>query len=195
MPSITNPEQKLIKFAHDEIPTILSLLLLEEPLQMQIAQMHSAVAIIHTLVTSEQYAAAIKLLALGLPAREAVWWSYLSVAQLYKEESNHLITNALDIIKSWVYQPNQQTRRYAKVLADQLTLQIPLGWVATAVFWSGGSISPADSFEVEPEPMMCGHAVSNAILMTATSLKNTKDYFLYFIKQGIHIAMGGNGQA
>ena len=171
----------LKKFNHDQIQDILA------ELELSIDK-KTDMGIINLLVGSDQLQSAVKFLALGLPKREAIWWGYICASDISKE--------TVDTIEKWVKQPDDEDlRRNAGKLAETLGLYVPFGWVATALFWSGGSIAPLDKPEAEPELFMCGEAVANAIFLAAEqSEDDSTDKMKLYLKQGLHIAMGGNGK-
>lgn len=71
----------------------------------------------------------------------------------------------------------------------------PSSWTATAIFWRGGSITPEGRSEIEAGEEMCGEAVANAIIIAAHKLSDKpSEWFEHFLKQGLHIGMGGNGR-
>jgi hypothetical protein len=179
------PEENILKkFNHEQIQDILQELELPAELANKLTDKKTDMAIINLLIGSDQLQSAVKFLALGLPKREAIWWGYICCEE--KEPNN--------IIEQWVKQPDEILRRDAGKLAEKLGLYVPLGWVATALFWSGGSIAPADKPEAEPEPFMCGEAVANAISLSAEQAENSTAKLRLYLKRGLHIAMGGNGR-
>jgi hypothetical protein len=159
-----------------------------------IANASSDAETLSLLIHAKLHFAAIKLLALGLPKREAIWWAYLCCYD-YEANSAALTTqNALSTVSQWVHSPTENLRIQAKVLADHLEQYTASSWACMSVYWSGGSISPKEKQLVEPTEFMCGHAASNAIYLAANAQENTHKAFSQYIKTGLHIAMGGNGK-
>jgi hypothetical protein len=181
-------ENILKKFDHEKIQDILQELELPEELRNRLAAKNIDMEIINLLVGNEHLQAAVKFLALGLPKREVVWWAYICAAEI----DGHAET--IDLIQQWVKQPNENLRRKAGDIAEELGLYTPLGWAATALFWSGGSIAPPDKPAAEPELFMCGEAVANAISLAAENSENSNEKMKLYLKRGLHIAMGGNGR-
>lgn len=181
-------ENILKKFNHENMQNILQELEVPEGLKNKLTAKNADMVIINLLVGNEQLPAAVKFLALGLPKREAVWWAYICVAEI----DNHAET--IDLIQQWVKHPDETLRRKVGELAEELGLYTPLGWAATALFWSGGSIAPPDKPAAEPELFMCGAAVANAISLAAEHSENSNEKMKLYLKRGLHIAMGGNGR-
>jgi hypothetical protein len=110
-----------------------------------------------------------------LPKREAVAWALDCVqgsGELTAEDRA-----ALDAVARWLEAPDppdDAVRRKAGAAAEALHHSTAAAWVATAVFWSGGSIAPPDSPAVSPADHLCGTAVSAALLMLAAQRPPTQ---------------------
>ena len=61
---------------------------------------------IEHLIKSEYYADAIKLLAHGLPKREAVWWACLAARKALTPDTDEDNINALLAMETWARKPN-----------------------------------------------------------------------------------------
>lgn len=147
------------------------------------------------LLKNQFYPEAVRFLAHGLPKREAVWWAYVCAEQTEKEINQPEIKDALEATKAWVYQPNEETRRIAEKAAEKSELKSAASWAAMAAFWSSGSITPPTSPPVMANEYLTAQAVSGAVMLAASLYHPEKiqDNYRYFLKQGIHIANGGNG--
>jgi len=144
------------------------------------------------------YHEATQLLAYGLPNREAIWWGYLcaqhaAVDKPAENKPDKTVQQALDLTQQWVINPNEPTRREIKTLADNLEYKTPTGWIAIAVFWSGDNIAPLEQPAIMPEKYKAKTAVVNAINQSALHDTHLEKNYLRYIKQGVHIANGGNG--
>ncbi len=104
--------------------------------------------------------------------------------------------DALKVAEQWVYNPTEENRRLAEKLAAITEYTTPSSWTAMAAFWSGGSITAIDEPPVPPSQYLYANAVAGAVNISATFDKNQDPEKLYdmFIKQGLDIANGGNGQ-
>ncbi len=79
---------------------------------------------------------------------------------------------------------------------QRIELDNATGWLAQAVFWSGGSITPANA-PVSPAPAyLYSHAVAGAISLAAVLPEGSQAEKRYqrFIRKGINIADGGKGR-
>jgi hypothetical protein len=189
-----NPARHLKKFSHEQLSDICAQLDLPPEVAEAINKQESDTAILSKLIEIGQYPAAVKFLALGLPKREAVWWAYLC-AEDAERDSNCLKTqNALKVTNEWVRNPSEENRQKTQGLAEALELYTPASWAAMSAFWSGDNIAPANRPAVKPSPYMAGEAVSNAIVLAANKKPSAQDAYKLYLKQGLHIAMGGNGR-
>lgn len=188
-------KQHIKKFNTEHIDTILTELEVDAVLQQQIDSLESDIAIFNCLQETKEYEKAIKYLAFGMPKREAIWWAYICSEALEQESDDPKTQEALAVTEAWVKTPTEDKRRRAGKLGEALEFYTPTSWVATAVFWSSGSITPEGRPQVEASAEMCAEAVYNAITISARKMEqNTQDMFVLFLKRGLHIAMGGNGR-
>ncbi|MDD1783961.1 Twin-arginine translocation pathway signal [Enterovibrio sp. ZSDZ35] len=139
------------------------------------------------------YADAVIFLAHGLPVREAVWWG--CVCADTRNDWNEAEGNAIRAAKAWVHTPDETSRRYAEQTANEATLQNGAGWIAQAVFWSGGSMTGPSDPVVPPPEYLYAQAVGGSINLTAIlpDGAHAETRYHQFIEMGINIANGGNG--
>ncbi|GAB3105704.1 hypothetical protein G8770_08665 [Aestuariicella hydrocarbonica] len=150
---------------------------------------------VSVLVDSECYYDAIKLLAHGLPKREAVWWACLVSRQVQTPETDQNNIDALVAAEAWARKPSEENRLRCTLLAEKTKYETPASWAATAASWSTGSLAPPGEPEIQPPEYLYAHAVAGSITL-AGSLLNTDDpgeSLRQFIKQGINLAEGGKG--
>ncbi len=147
------------------------------------------------LLKNNFYPDAIKFLAKALPVREAIWWAYLCSSQTEINTANEDALAALDIAEKWVYQPDEILRRTAEAIAKKLNYKTASSWLATAIFWSNGSITPPDNLPVIAPDYLASYAVAGAIMLAAAFNKTNpiKENYQRYLQQGINIANGGNG--
>jgi hypothetical protein len=189
-------QQQIRKFNTVEIDAILSQLECPAELLTELKTAASDLAILQRLETEQLYSEAVKFLAHGLPKREAIWWAYLVSEAAEHHSTDPQTQEALSTIEHWAREPNEARRRQAGSVGEALRYYTPSSWAAMAILWSGGSITPEGRPPVEASPVMCAKAVSNAIIIGAHQLHATPpdEAFKRFLRQGLHIAMGGNGK-
>jgi hypothetical protein len=188
-------KQQIKKFNTYEIETIINSLECDDAVLTTLHTLESDLAVLLHLQSQKNYSEAVKYLAKGLPQREAIWWGFLCSEVIEKDRDDTTTQEALAVIEAWVKAPSESKRRRAGKLGEALEFFTPTSWTATAVFWSGGSITPEGRPEVEAGAQMCGEAIANAIIIAANKLSDDiPQNFECFLKQGLHIAMGGNGK-
>lgn len=188
-------KQQLKKFNTQEIDNVINSLECEDVMLTTLHTLESDLAVLQHLQAEKNNVEAVKYLARGLPKREAVWWAYLCSHACEQDNNDTTTQEALAVVDAWVKIPSENKRRRAGKLGEALEFYTPSSWAATAVFWSGGSITPEGRPEVEASAEMCAEAVANAVIIAAhKSGGDIGEHFAHFLKQGLHIAMGGNGK-
>lgn len=149
------------------------------------------------LVDDKQYYSAVVFLAHALPKRESVWWSCTCTRATVSDKTTKDNLEALKSAEQWVYNPTEENRRLAEMLAAKTEFVTPASWTAMAAFWSGGSITAIDEPPVPPAQHLYANAVAGAVNLSATFDKNrnTEELYQQFLKSGLDIANGGNGEA
>ena len=153
-------------------------------------------AYLRTLIDKELFDDAITFLAHALPKREAVWWACLTTRNTLDQAAQENFKNALQAAENWVFKPTEAHRRAAEHWALKTDFQHPASWAAMAAFWSMGSVTKPDEPAVPPGPYLYAHAVSGAVILSATlqDPDNSESHFKQFLVQGIDIANGGRGE-
>ena len=60
------------------------------------------------LIQQQQYRDAVRLLAHGLPKREAVWWACLCARSVLGAEPDPKLVSAVELAEQWVYKPSEE---------------------------------------------------------------------------------------
>jgi len=105
---------------------------------------------------------AVLFAALTLPKRESVWWGCLCIRGLKLDDEK--VRAGLSAAEDWVRKPEEDQRRKAGAVAEELNFAGPGAWIAFAAFTSGGSLAPAGLQVVPPPADACGRSVYAAIL-------------------------------
>lgn len=143
------------------------------------------------------YLDAIKLLAHGLPKRESVWWSCLAARAVQTPETDEDNINALIAAEAWAKNPSEENRLRCRVLGEKTKHKTAASWAATAACWSTGSMAPEGQPAIQTPEYLYAHAVAGAVSLAAAlaDAENIEEQYQRFLKQGIDLACGGNGQA
>lgn len=140
---------------------------------------------------------AIRLMAIALPRREAVWWACLNARGTLTADSPPGETAALEAAEAWVYRPTEENRRACFAPAEALKFETPAAYAALAAFWSGGSLAPPDApVVVPPGDGLTGTAAGAAVLLAAAAVpKETPARYRAALAQALDIGNGGSGKA
>jgi len=153
-------------------------------------------ALMQRLVEAGLTADAITLLAHLLPAREGTWWAAQAARTLELGGDGELPRRCVRAAETWVAHPDDERRRAAMDLAAELGTDHAAAWAATAAFWAGDSLAPADQPPVPPPDHLWCHAVNGAVLLTAAHDPHPAIAARQrgLLGQGIDIATGGTGR-
>ena len=149
-------------------------------------------ALLARLLEQDLLAEAVRLLAYGLPEREAVWWSCMCVRHTFPTEPTDAAVGlelaALEAAEAWVRQPDNQRRTEAARHAGASGRERPGTWSALGAAWSHRVHELAD---------LCGGrgaeaAASRAALRSGADLERKR--LRRFIAAGIDVGNGGAGR-
>jgi hypothetical protein len=145
---------------------------------------------VQALMGAELAADAVRILALVLPTREAVWWAWMCARRASGEEPTPEVAAALLAIERWLREPSDENRRATMTAGDAADFATPAGCVALATFFSGGSVAPPDAPYVPPQEFVAGKTIAAAILLSAvvTEPELAPEKLNGFLEQGIHVA-------
>lgn len=153
------------------------------------------VQLINQCYKNKQWQELVVFLCHSLFAREGIWWGYCCVDGGRDGLSKGQVIT-LDIVYRWMIESTEEIRRLADLEVKKTGLDNACGWLAQAVFWSGGSITPLNGPESPAPAYLYSHAVAGAICLAALlpDGKQGEKRYKQFIKMGINIAAGGNGR-
>ncbi len=109
---------------------------------------------------------AIVFIAHLLPRREAVWWAIQCVWGMLGARADD---DSLRAAEAWARAPDEHNRRAALAACSAGDQRAPTTWLAFAVGWSGGSVTPPDKDPMPAPPSACALAVNAAVLLAATA--------------------------
>lgn len=111
---------------------------------------------------------ALRLVAHAFPKRSAVWWGVLCLEQ-ENARPTPATQNALELVRNWVAQPDDEHRRAAMPAAQTVGLDSPAGSLAAATYFSGGSVTPPDLPPSPPPEHVTAELVFAAIVAAGSS--------------------------
>lgn len=146
---------------------------------------------ISALAAENEPTPAVLFAALTLPKRESVWWGCLCIRGLKRDDAKLL--EGLTAAENWVRKPEEDQRRAAGKIAEDLGFNGAGAWIAFAAFTSGGSLAPADLQAVPPPGDSCGRSVFAAVMQAVrdddafvrqANIRCAIDSFFEFAKGG-----------
>jgi hypothetical protein len=149
---------------------------------------------------AEEVESAIRLIAAVVPARESIWWAWVSARHATQMPGGIPATRevhaAITAVERWIVRPDDDARREAWDRGNDAGLDTPIGMVSAAVFLSGTSIAPPNVAPVPPPPGTAMPLVGGAIILAAASTEEAAlvaPTLVAFAAQGIEIVkrLGG----
>jgi hypothetical protein len=145
------------------------------------------------LVEKQLHADAVRFFALTMPKREAIWWACLCSRPQPGVAAAPPVAAAQQAAETWVAGPTDEKRRAAHAAAQVAGVGSPVGLTCEAVFFSEGSLGPAEFQAVPPPENMTATMAANAIILAAVA-DATKMSAKYgqFLALGKDVAAGKN---
>jgi hypothetical protein len=161
-----------------------------------IAGADSAAAGVDRLVAAGRHQDAVKLLAIALPKREAVWWACMCARAVPDAGLPPPDAAAIEAAEGWVRRPDEASRRAASAAAEKTKFASPESWTAMGAFWSGGSMTPDGQMAVPPPDHLTATAVTGAVMLAAVRHAPDKrqERLERFVVSARDIAGGGAGR-
>jgi hypothetical protein len=146
------------------------------------------------LLQKERHLDAIRFLAYAMPRRETVWWACLCGRRACGTNLSPKAAAAFQAAEKWVSDPNDTNRWAAKAAGDAIGNEHPAGLAALAVFWAGGSITPAGQHPVPAPEHMTGLMAGGAVMLAAVfnEQPDPPEWYKQFFALGFEVASGKN---
>ncbi len=116
---------------------------------------------------------AIRFLACGFPVALAIEWGCRCIRELTPSEVTES-SKTFGAAEAWLKSPNDENRRKAREAADQSEMPQAADLLAMAVFFSGGSITPAGAPETPPPEYVASRLAAGGIIMAVLSRQPEK---------------------
>ncbi len=144
------------------------------------------------LIEKEHFADATRLAAHAMPRREGVWWGIRCARQAYGEKTPEKEEAALQTVERWIVDPSDENRREAFKAAGFAGHNTLAGQLADAVFFSSGSLAPAEAPPVLPNDNLCPNTIANVVILSVIKIgpAKMKDTFRRFLALGLDVAAG-----
>lgn len=184
---------QLKKFNHALTLDIINELDLPNNLRNKIFGVEGDINILSTLINNNENQNALRFLIFGLPTREAIWWGYLA-AESEKTDSSPSVMLALENIAEWVKNPTEEKRDFNNTCLNKLNSNTATYWSAKSVEFSYGEPLNEIPKSITQEAITYQNSVYNSLNICVLSAPNTDEAHKKILRQGLHIAMGGNGR-
>ena len=73
----------------------------------------------------------------------------------------------MEVVDAWVKAPDDNVRRQAMQLAEELDMGTPASWAGVASFWSHGSMAPIGQPDVPAKDEMAGKAIAGGAILAS----------------------------
>lgn len=144
------------------------------------------------LVEKDCLADARRVLAHSLPKRRALWWGVLAAYDAFRPTTPALLDNVLKAVTRFVTAPTEDQRRACGEVAKRTPPSSIAGCLATAAFFSAGSVAPQGLPPVAPKPFITGRLVGVAVYLASVTRDPAqyKQYLREYLRWGRAIATG-----
>ena len=143
------------------------------------------------LAEKEAWVDILRLIAVALPPREAVWWACLAARDTLPEGQE---TPCLKAAEAWVFKPNDETREAVQKALDAVDTDDDTAMAATAALYAPGSLGLGDMAEHAAPPSAVGACVFGMNVTAMGAVTAPLDHLQLLIDRGLDIARGGNGR-
>ncbi|MEM8941037.1 MAG: hypothetical protein AAGC91_02715 [Pseudomonadota bacterium] len=154
--------------------------------------------VLQSVINHDLWFDALSLLAHALAPRQSIWWAYSVCCQWYEvghATKDDTATSLLDLTRTWVIEPDDETRLKLHDLALAIPNRSPAHWIGMSVFWSTGNITPDAGVVTAPPPYLYARGVSACIDLAASLAGlSRQEVYLGALAAGIDLAGGGEGR-
>ena len=149
-------------------------------------------AFVAALTTAGRHLDALPFWAHALPGREAVWWACLCLAEAPGPAPKPAAAEAIAAARNWVREPDDAKRRECYRAGAAAGLDQAGGLVASAVYFTGGSIAPPELPEVAPAEHVAGDLLGAAVTLAAVKFQPERaaQTVERFLALGLEVAKG-----
>lgn len=133
----------------------------------------------------------LRLIAVALPPREAVWWACLAARDTLPDGQ---MTPCLKAAEAWVFRPGDDTRADVQKALDAVDMDDDTALVASAALYAPGSLGLGDMAEHAAPAGAVGACVFGMTAAAMGAVPDPLGHLHVLIDRGLDIARGGNGR-
>jgi hypothetical protein len=144
------------------------------------------------LVENDCLADARRVLAHSLPKRRALWWGVLTAYDAFRPQTPAMLENVLKAVTQFVTAPTEEHRRACGEVAKRTPPSSIAGCLATAAFFTAGSVAPQGLPPVAPKPFITGRLVGVCVYLASVTRDPAryKQFLREYLRWGRDIATG-----
>jgi hypothetical protein len=133
-----------------------------------------------------------RVLSHSLPKRRALWWGVLTAQAALGDAMPPSLGKILPVVTQFVLTPTEDLRRACGEVAKQIPPSTIAGCLATAAYFSAGSVSPPGLPPVAPRPFITGRLIGVVVYLASVSRDPAlyKQYLREYLRWGTAIASG-----
>jgi len=136
-------------------------------------------------------AQALTFIAHALPRFEAILWAAAIVAEAQGPAPSRAQQMVRSAIHHWAEMQDDAARRAAHDSAQSLSRDLPERSLASAIFYSGGSIAPLDAAPVLPVPGLANRLAAIAVIQAAYRSGDAPGLIAHALAQAEEVAEHG----
>ena len=133
----------------------------------------------------------VRLLAVALPPREAVWWACLAGRDLVGKAEP---TPCLKAAEAWVMRPGEESRVQLQTAIDAADMDDDTALLATAALYAPGTLGPGDMDKLPAPPAAVPSCVFAMNMKSMAAAPDPLARQQWLIDRALDIARGGNGR-
>lgn len=131
------------------------------------------------------------LMAVALPAREAVWWACLAARDLLADGAT---TACLTAAEAWVFKPDAAARAAAQRAMEGAEKDDLTVYCAVAAVYGDGAMGTGELAQhAAPPAAVCANVLAMNLKSLAAHEDNWQAHALWLVARALDIARGGNG--
>jgi len=148
--------------------------------------------VLRELDAKDDFLPMIMILAVALPAREAVWWGCLAARDYLKAKPKFKDT-CIKAAEAWVFDPKEETLEALEVVLAAASPKDKTSLCALAALHASGSLGTGEKVEFQVPVASVVLSVFGINMLAWGEAEDQEQHLQMLIERGLDIARGGNG--
>lgn len=183
----------LTKIPTDPLSRLMAVADMELSAEVDVPASADTEYVLRTLDAVQEWDDMIMVLAVALPAREAVWWSCLAAHDFVKAHPK-TPRDSIRVAEAWVMEPCERTMKDIEVVLQNNSPTDKTSLCATAALYANGTMGSGDMAEIPAPPSAVAATVFGMNMLAMSEAEDPETYLQWLIDRGLDIARGGNGK-